>query len=231
MEKLPPSARLLVVSKGDDELLRFENHVALHFPRADNGLYAGYHPGSSEEAVEHLKELQDKGAQYLLLPAPSFWWLDYYPGLFEHLAQGAKTVCDDESCLIFALEGAPGEAREVPFPGIARPLKRFLEALLPRGTSLAVLTSGDWRLLAVEERRALHFPQGSGGRYSSELDSDQALEQLADLQNQGVGFLVVPRVAPSWLDGHPDFLEQVEERYRCIARRERVCTVYELDSG
>jgi hypothetical protein len=38
-------------------------------------------------------------------------------------------------------------------------------------------------------------------------------------------------VAPSWLDDYPDFLEQVEERYSCIARRERVCTVYELDSG
>ena len=228
IEKLPPEARVLVVSRGDEELARFENRVAWHFPRAEDGKYAGHHPDDSEEAVEHLQELQDDGAQYLLIPAPSFWWLDYYPGLFQYLAQRATMVWDDEFCLIFALESAAGEAGESPPPAIVRPLNRLLEALLPKGARVAVLSSGDSRLLAVEGRRALHFPQGSGGRYSHEVDAVQALEQLAELRSKGIEFLVVPHLSPSWLDGHPHFLGRVAERYGTIARREGVCTVFDL---
>ena len=124
------------------------------------------------------------------------------------------------------LEGA---ARKVQPLDIGRPLRRLLEALLPRESRVAVLTSGDSRLLALEGCRTLHFPQGPGGRYSGELDAAQALQQLAELRAKGVEFLVVPSVAPSWLDGYPDFLEHVGERYGMIARRERVCTVYELN--
>ena len=229
-DQLPPGAQVLVVSRGDDELVRFENREAWHFPRAANGKYAGYHPDNSEDAVEHLKELQHEGARYLLVPAPSFWWLDYYSELFQYLAQRTTMVWDDEFCVLFELERAASELGAAPPPGIARPLKRFLEALLPRGTRVAVLTSGDSRLLAVDGRRALHFPQGSGGRYSGGLDAGEALEQLAELRRKGVGFLVVPRVTPSWLDRYPDFLPEVQGKYGMLARRERVCTVYELNA-
>lgn len=229
MEAVRPGARVLVVSRGDNELLRFDNRVAWHFPRLDNGSYAGYHPASSEDAIEHLEELRDRGGQHLLVPAPSFWWRDYYPELFDYLAENATPLWDGGDCLIFELLGVEGEARQAPPSKLARPLERLLEALLPEAVTAAVLTSGDSSLLTLEGREAVHFPQGSGGRYAGELDGAQAIEQLADLHRRGTEFLVVPHVAPSWLDSYPGFLEQVEARYRCIARRERVCTVYELN--
>jgi hypothetical protein len=221
VEKLPLGARLLVVSRGDDRLVRFDDREAWHFPRADTGKYAGYHPDNSEDAVEHLKELQDAGAQYLLVPRPSFWWLDYYSGLFQYLAQWGSMIWDDEACVIFELQRAAGGAA---------PFKRLLEALLPRETRVAVLTSGDSRLLAVDGRMALHFPHGSGGRYHGDLDASQALKQLAELRSKGVEYLVVPHVAPSWLDSHPDFLAKVQAKYGMLARRKRVCTVYALNA-
>ena len=227
---LHQGARLLVVSRGDDQLVRFDDREAWHFPRADDGKYAGYHPDSSEDALEHLQKLQDGGARYLLVPASSFWWLDYYPGLFHHLVQWGTMLWDDESCVIFGLERAPGEAGPAQAPEIARPLKRLLEALLPRGSRVAVLTSGDSRLLEVEGRRALHFPHGSGGRYHGGLDAAQALEQLAELRGKGVEYLVVPSMAAPWLDRHPDFLPRLQEKYGMLALRERVCTVYELNA-
>jgi hypothetical protein len=224
MEVVRPGARLAVVSRGDDELLRFDNRVAWHFPRLDNGSYAGYHPASSADAIAHLEALRERGAQHLLVPAPFFWWRDYYPDLFDHLARSAEAVWDDDICLIFELEPA-GTRRSAPSP-LARPLKRLLEALLPEGAAVAVVTSGDESLL--EARGAMHFPRAGGG-YSAEPDSVAALEQLAELGKRGGAFLVVPHVAPSWVDGYPEFLEEVEARYSCIARRERVCTVYELN--
>ena len=227
---LPQGARLLVVSRGDDQLVRFDDREAWHFPRADDGIYAGYHPDNSDDAVEHLQNLHDEGAQYLVVPASSFWWLDYYPGLFQHLTQWGTMVWDDEACVIFGLEREQGGATLSRVREIGPPLKRFLEALLPSGTSVAVLTSGDSRLLQVEGRRTLHFPHGSGGRYHGDLDAAQALAQLAELRGEGVEYLVVPRMSPSWLDRHPDFLPRLQEKYGMLALRERVCTVYALNA-
>lgn len=229
MECVRPGARVLVVSRGDDELLRFRNRSGWHFPRGDDGSYAGYHPVSSEDAIEHLKALCEAGARYLLVPAPSFWWRDYYPELFEHLEREATTVCDDDACLIFELERIGVSSDQAPPSALARPLARLLEALLPEGARVAVVSSGNASLLAPARVEAAHFPQGRRGAYAGELDGAGALEQLTDLRRSGTEFLVVPRVAPSWLDGYPGFLEEVEARYRCIARRERICTVYELN--
>ena len=50
-----------------------------------DGTYAGYHPGTSEEAIEHLEAVRERGAEYILFPQTAFWWLDFYPGLLEHL--------------------------------------------------------------------------------------------------------------------------------------------------
>jgi hypothetical protein len=222
MEAVRPGARLLVVTRGDDELLRFDNRVAWHFPRLDNGSYAGYHPVSSEAAIEHLEALRERGAQHLLLPAPSFWWRDYYSALFEHLEQNGTAVWNDENCAIFEFEDAR-DRRSTPSP-LARPLERLLAALLPEDATVAVVSSGDESLLGLKGHPGRDFPLSPGG-----LTPSEALEQLEGLGRKDAAFLVIPHVAPSWVDGYPEFLEAVEATYRCIARRERVCTVYELN--
>lgn len=228
-EAVRPGARMLVVSRGDDELLRFDNRVAWHFPRADNGAYAGYHPASSEHAIELLESLVDEGGQYLLVPASSFWWKDHYPGLFEYLDEKGTAVWDDDVCVVYELVGRrAGESATRPSP-LVSPLRRLLEALVPRRSTVAVLTSGDSRLLSLDGITGVHFPQRTDGGYAAEIDSAGALEQLEELHEGGIEFLVVPRVAPSWIDDYPGFLEEIEARYSCIARRERVCTVYELN--
>jgi hypothetical protein len=56
-----------------------------HFPQAAGGEYAGHHPADSEDAVEHLEDLRARGAQYLVVPATSAWWLDHYAAFTEHL--------------------------------------------------------------------------------------------------------------------------------------------------
>lgn len=84
-ERVPAGERVLVVSRGDRELVDLGEVEADHFPQDDQGRYLGHHPRDSEDALARLEELRRAGAGYLVLPATSRWWLDHYEGLAEHL--------------------------------------------------------------------------------------------------------------------------------------------------
>ncbi len=105
---LPEGATVAVVSRGDYRLMHLGGRQAWHFPRADNGLYAGYHPRTSDDAISHLEELRASGADYLLFPATSAWWLDYYDDFHRHLdGRYARLVDDPAVCVIYALDTRP----------------------------------------------------------------------------------------------------------------------------
>ena len=55
VEMVPRGATVLVVSRGDPELVRMPGREACHFPRDAQGRYAGYHPASSTAAIAHLE--------------------------------------------------------------------------------------------------------------------------------------------------------------------------------
>lgn len=99
---VPSRARVLVVSKGDPELLKLPGRTAAHFPQGADGLWAGYHPRDSRAALKHLEELRTD-ADYLVFPATSFWWLDYYAQFSRQLSERFERVWSDDSCVIFEL--------------------------------------------------------------------------------------------------------------------------------
>ncbi len=103
---VPRNAVVLVVSKGDGDLLKLGGCEGRHFPQDKHGAYAGYHPADSTEAVEHLQSLVDGGAQYLLLPNVAFWWLEHYRAFAEHLEQLHERIWQDDCCLIYRLRRA-----------------------------------------------------------------------------------------------------------------------------
>jgi hypothetical protein len=86
------SARVAVVSRGDDELVALGNATGCHFPSTADGRYAGYHPADSEQAIGFLNEARGSGATHLAFPATSSWWLTHYTGLRDHLAANAVVV-------------------------------------------------------------------------------------------------------------------------------------------
>src|SRR5918994_21915 len=102
---VPPDTTVLVVSKGDDDLLQLEERRAWHFPRAADGGYAGYYPADDAAAIAHFEGLRTEGGDYLLFPATAFWWLEYYVGFSDHLERRYRRVAADESCVVFALNG------------------------------------------------------------------------------------------------------------------------------
>lgn len=221
-DDVPAHSTVLVVSRGDDDLLRLGNRKGWHFPRHADGRYAGYHPADSSVAISHLEELREKGAQYIVFPATNRWWLDYYEGFADHLNGRYSLVADDEgTCTIYALR--PQSAATVTNEGGRRSshLDDFVETLLP-GVPIAVLSAAG-SPIPLRGRTAVTFPSPACGG-----DAASALEELDDIAAEGVQFLVVPHSTPSWLDDHPGFMSDLERRHRAVASQQYVCTVFAL---
>jgi hypothetical protein len=98
--RLPRGAVVLIVSHGDDDLLKMDGPVGWHFPQTQ-GEYTPAKPGSSAEAVTHLEGLRAQGARYIVFPRTAFWWLKDYPGLTTHLDRHARPIYHDEDCTIY----------------------------------------------------------------------------------------------------------------------------------
>ncbi len=103
-ERVPEGAVVLVISRGDEDALDLGRRRAWHFPQEGDGTYAGSYPRDSAEAVAQLERLRERGAQYLLVPGTSAWWLDHYDGFARHLRERYRPLAEREECALFALE-------------------------------------------------------------------------------------------------------------------------------
>ena len=235
---IPPSATVIVVSKGDDELLQLDGRPGWHFPRGENGRYAGHHPASSEEAIQHLESLREAGANYLLFPCTAFWWLGHYDELAQHLIGRYQLVhADNDTCVIFALNGHEAtpsaevkEARTERYRQFVDEVRDVVRSVLPDDASVLVISSGDDDLLNLGSRRALHFPQADDGGYAGfhPADSADAIFRLEKLLRSGAEFLVIPETEYWWLDHYSDFRRHLDEVHRLVLHQAHVCMIYEL---
>ncbi len=96
MRATPTGAHVLVVSRGDDSLTRIGKRRGWHFPCDGDGRWTGYHPPDSEWAIGHLERLREAGAQFLAFPASSFWWLEQYRELADHLDARYPVVAEHQ---------------------------------------------------------------------------------------------------------------------------------------
>jgi hypothetical protein len=240
VELTPVGAVVIVVSKGDESLVRFDGRGGWHFPRTATGQYAGHHPPSGEWAVEQLEALRAAGGAYLVLPAPYFWWLEHYPELDRHLsARYEQLPCAEEVCRIYRLlDLATAPPRVVPplFEGSEQrrslhATRALLDCLLPDGEVVLVASEGDDALLDLG-RPAWHFPHDAAGGYVplEAANGGRLVGQLRTLHPQ-VQYLVVP-AASFWLLTRSSALAAyLAEECRTLALRDRVCVVYELRSS
>jgi hypothetical protein len=104
---IPAGARVLVVSKGDQWLLRLDGPCGVHFPADTTGRYRGHHPVDSAEAICLLDHERRNGAQFIVFPARTVWWLDFYDDLREHLEQHDKRIWHDATCVVYQLTEPP----------------------------------------------------------------------------------------------------------------------------
>jgi hypothetical protein len=105
---VPAGSICAIATKGDDRFLDLEGSAGWHFPRGEDGEYAGYNPPDGRWAVAHLEELRAAGADYVVIPATSFWWREHYAELAAYLSNSGTPVLEErDTCLIVGL--APWE--------------------------------------------------------------------------------------------------------------------------
>lgn len=235
---LPPSATVLVVSKGDEELLELDGRPGWHFPRDESGKYAGYHPGSAQEAIRHLESLREAGANYILFPCTAFWWLGHYDDLAQHLIRRYQLVhADNDTCVIFALNGhkvpvrdAVRQTRPGRYTRFVDEVRDVVRSVLPENASILVISSGDDELVNIGGERARHFPQGEDGGHAGfhPADGVEAVLHLDKLTRAGAEFLVIPETEFWWLDHYTDFRHHLERVHRLVLHQGHVCVIYEL---
>jgi hypothetical protein len=240
-DTLPSRATVVVVSKGDEALLRLPVRQASHFPQSEDGRYAGHNPADSAAAIAHLEQLRRKGADYLLFPEVAFWWLDYYAEFTQHLESHYHIIeRRDDTCLIYALrepDTAPAPSLEAIGVTDGRHLAEqnqdIVRRLLPPEATVVVVSKGDEALLRLPVRQAWHFPQDDDGRYAGHYpaDSAAAIAHLEEVRARGGQYLLLPQPAFWWLEHYPEFAQHLTDHYRLVARQEHLCLLYALDEG
>src|SRR5205823_5930475 len=71
---------------------------------SSGGSYAGRNPANSDEALRLLESTIVRGAQYLVIPAKSFWWLDDHKEFRKQVENRYPAIVRDENtCIIFHL--------------------------------------------------------------------------------------------------------------------------------
>ena len=195
---VPEGSRVLVVTRGDETLLRLGRRRGEHFPQSPSGLYAGHYPADGAEAVAHLEALREAGAQYLAIPAEASWWLEHYPELRAALAEeGELLPGDPDVARIYAL--APEEAHASAGLEAARtapPVGSLLRALLPERAGV-VLIGGSAEQVDLGERPCWRLPADP---------VEAVIEQAQAARSEGARFVVLL---------HPDQpTEALDGRYR-----------------
>jgi Sulfotransferase family len=119
-ELIPAGATVLVAAKGDDALLRLDGSHGLHFPATADGRYVGHHPAGDTAAIAQLEAVRARGADHLIIPATTRWWLDHYEGLRRHLEDRYAPLLDDETCAIYRLTAADRGGAAGPITALRR---------------------------------------------------------------------------------------------------------------
>lgn len=203
---VPPGATVLVASKGDEELVTFEDRAGWHFPQGPDGRYLGYYPATDEETIAHLEQLRSLGAEYLVLPSTALWWLDHYATFASHVRERYGTVAyDHDTALIF-------ELAEPLAPGV-------IASLLPQGSRLAVAGRFGGDTAGLDGFEAVQL---------SAATTDEAIERVEELARQGVEFLVIRRTAFAWYDANFGFGEYLRAHHRFVTRQRHACEIWEL---
>jgi SAM-dependent methyltransferase len=226
---VPLVARVLVISKGDEALLKLGVRVGWHFPQDERGVYAGHNPADSAAAVEHLEQLRARGADFLLIPATALWWLEHYADFRRHLEEHYREVYrQDDTGVIFALRDQAAPEQQ-PYQQLIHALREVVGSSVPPEAVVLVISKGDEELLKMEERTGWHFPQDERGVYAGHnpADSAAAVEHLEQLRARGADFLLIPATALWWLEHYADFKKHLEAHYQLL-RSDANCVLYQL---
>ena len=215
---LPPGSIVGVVSRGDPAMLELGERVGWHVPSSDDGRYVGYHPADGPDAIRTIESVRARGADFLVVPETSSWWLSHYKGLREHLEQlGPTLAAEPGAATLFALSDRPSlldrEATER--ARVLRDLADLLALLLPPSA----------RLSLIDGQEAV------GDYFGASEVAWVAPEDLSPGDLASTQVLVIPCWHYDWLAERPGLRDELSRRGRLVTWQEHVGAIYEVASS
>lgn len=225
---VPPTARVAVVSKGDDELLRLGARVASHFPPDPNGGYAGYHPASGPHALEMLQASRAHGVEYLLFPATSLWWRETYDEFGQYLATRYRLLTEEDGtgAIYHLIPRTSSQPVEPPLDEEVAQIQELVRAVLPDDARIGVLADG----VGARCTFSRWMPAGLDGSRGTEDPLPAALEGLESIRKRA-DFLVVPAQEERQSSFRVRLLEAIAEQARPVLEQRHVCAIFDLRDG
>jgi 4-amino-4-deoxy-L-arabinose transferase-like glycosyltransferase len=83
-------ALIVAADMGNPTIFYYSNRKGWHFLE-QRGIYGG-NPKDSQQAIADLERLHRQGATHLVFTTNTFWWLNSYPELTQHLSESATLV-------------------------------------------------------------------------------------------------------------------------------------------
>jgi hypothetical protein len=109
-------------------------------------------------------------------------------------------------------------------------LQAAVEAAVPVGSTVLVVSKGDPALLALGQRTGWHFPRAVDGQYAGHhpSDSNDAISRLDFQRGLGARYLVIPSTSGWWFEHYPDFIAHVRSCARPLVEDSAVGWIFEL---
>ena len=131
--------------------------------------------------------------------------------------------------------GANGAAEFEPGGGLAylelkQRLRPVVEATVPPGATVLVVSRGDESLVDLPGREGRHFLEDTHGAYAGRhpADSAEAIAQLEQQRERGAGYLVIPEGDAWWLEHYAEFGRHLGDRYEALTHPGAPCLVFRL---
>jgi GT2 family glycosyltransferase len=133
--------------------------------------------------------------------------------------------------------GANGaEPRLIPGDGLSylelkTRIRIVVEATVPPGSAVLVVSRGDETLVDLPDREGRHFPQEPDGTYAGRhpVDGAEAIAQLEAQRELGAGYLVIPQTDAWWLQHYTAFGRHLREHYEALTHPGAPCLVFRLE--
>jgi hypothetical protein len=95
------NALIVAADMGNPTIFYYSNRKGWHFLE-QRGIYGG-NPKDSQQAIADLERLHRQGATHFVFTTNTFWWLNSYPELTQHLSESATLLEATPEFKIYAL--------------------------------------------------------------------------------------------------------------------------------
>lgn len=100
-ESIPPGSSFVLIDDGRLGIDELAGGQAIPFLERDGEYYGP--PEDGRQAVAELTGRTARGVRHVAVAWPSFWWLEEYPELQEHLQSSWRLLADSDAALVFEL--------------------------------------------------------------------------------------------------------------------------------